>query len=135
MILDEIELFEVKEKEGVEEYKVKNIMYHTEPKVLHGNGPSKLALNYLGNYLADSWNSLEGCVRCKDSNLNLLNKKPSHMPKVFLALFIELNTPFLEEQLGKILAQEYPKERIDLFIHNSVSDCRICLTGLTSNFR
>ncbi|RZB40645.1 procollagen-lysine,2-oxoglutarate 5-dioxygenase 1, partial [Asbolus verrucosus] len=116
---NEVEIVEIKAKEGPEKYKINNVIYHTEPLILHGNGPSKIALNYLGNYLANSWNSVEGCVRCKEGHIDLTNKKPSQMPLVFLAIFIELNTPFLEEQLNKIYLQDYPKERIHLFVHNS----------------
>nr|CAH7738852.1 unnamed protein product [Callosobruchus chinensis] len=43
------------------------------------------------------------------------------MPLVYLAIFIEMNTPFLEECLQKVYNLDYPKERIHLFIHNAVS--------------
>lgn len=99
---------------------MRNVLYHTDPLLLHGNGPSKLYLNYLGNYLANNWNSVEGCVRCKEGQFDLTKKRTNEMPLVFLAVFIETNTPFLEEQLNKVYSQEYPKKRIDLFIHNAV---------------
>ncbi|KAJ3653292.1 hypothetical protein Zmor_012552 [Zophobas morio] len=118
--INEVEVFEVKGKEGPEEYKIRNVMYHTEPLILHGNGPSKVALNQMGNYLANSWNSVEGCVSCKEGHIDLEKKRAGEMPRVFLAVFIEQNTPFLEEQLQKIHAQEYPKKRIDLFVHNTM---------------
>ncbi|XP_015835811.1 procollagen-lysine,2-oxoglutarate 5-dioxygenase isoform X2 [Tribolium castaneum] len=118
--VSEVELFEVKAKEGPEEYKIQNVLYHTVPLILHGNGPSKLSLNYLGNYLANSWNSVEGCVRCKEGQFDLKNKRANEMSLVLLAIFVEFNTPFLEEMLSKVYSQEYPKHRIDLFIHNAM---------------
>jgi procollagen-lysine,2-oxoglutarate 5-dioxygenase len=118
--VNEVEVVEVKPKEGAETYAVKNVMYHTRPLILHGNGPSKISLNYIGNYVPNAWNSVEGCVHCKEDHFDLANKDRSQIPAVVLAVFIELNTPFLEEQLQKIHAQDYPKERIDLFIHTAV---------------
>lgn len=94
---------------------------HTEPAILHGNGPSKITLNYLSNYIPNVWNSVDGCIKCKQNHINLNNTPASELPLVFIAVFIEINTPFLEEQLKKIQALEYPKDRIHLFVHNSVS--------------
>jgi hypothetical protein len=43
---------------------INNKAYHTKPLVVHGNGPSKQALNTLGNYLAKSWMPNVGCTTC-----------------------------------------------------------------------
>lgn len=104
---------------GPEKYKLKNIVTHTEPMVLHGNGRSKATLNYLSNYIPNSWNSIEGCRKCKQNLLSLNDH--TVWPLVYVALFVEINTPFFEEQLNKLYNLEYPKQRIHLFIHNSVS--------------
>lgn len=37
-----------------------------------------------------------------------------------MALFIEKPVPFLEEFFDLILALDYPKQKLDLFIHNAV---------------
>ncbi len=37
-----------------------------------------------------------------------------------MALFIEKAVPFLEEYFDLILAVDYPKNKLDLFIHNAV---------------
>lgn len=37
-----------------------------------------------------------------------------------MALFIEKAVPFLEEYFDLIVAIDYPKKKIDLFIHNAV---------------
>lgn len=78
-------------------------------------------MNYLSNYVPNVWNFVDGCLKCKDGHIDLEHKAPEKMPLVYIALFIELNTPFLEEGLQKIQALEYPKEKIHLFIHNNVS--------------
>lgn len=54
---------------------VLNTVYNTRPLVLHGNGPSKVVLNSLGNYLADSWSPLTGCNSCKLNRTNLNDLK------------------------------------------------------------
>jgi hypothetical protein len=40
---------------------------------------------------------------------------------VLVAVFIEQPTPFLEEFFDKLYNIEYPKEKLHLFVHNSVS--------------
>lgn len=103
-----------------EKYKIKNFITHTEPLILHGNGPSKVTLNYLSNYVPNTWNSMDGCTKCKLGHINLEYRNEKDWPIVFMSLFIELNTPFLEEQLNKLYNLAYPKNKIHLFIHNSV---------------
>lgn len=44
------------------------------------------------------------------------------MPKVVVGLFIEKPTPFLPEFFDRITQISYPKERIDLFLHNTVNE-------------
>ncbi|CAG9771227.1 unnamed protein product [Ceutorhynchus assimilis] len=48
---------------GPELYFLKNSDTGTEPLIIHGNGLSKLNLNYLSNYLPNGvWNSQDGCT-------------------------------------------------------------------------
>lgn len=42
------------------------------------------------------------------------------MPKVTIAVVIPEASPFLEEFFDSILALEYPKEKLNLFIYNNV---------------
>ena len=42
-------------------------------------------------------------------------------PQIVLAVFVEQPTPFIEEFFQKLLALDYPKSSIDLFIHNGAS--------------
>ncbi|XP_022258413.1 procollagen-lysine,2-oxoglutarate 5-dioxygenase 2-like, partial [Limulus polyphemus] len=56
-----------------------NSAYGTNPIVIHGNGPSKVILNSLGNYLARSWLPSEGCLVCKKDTISLKKKKVSEL--------------------------------------------------------
>ena len=49
--------------QGTESY-IQNTVYSTVPLVIHANGPTKLFLNTLGNYIPKGWNSEEGCLTC-----------------------------------------------------------------------
>lgn len=105
---------------SMENYTVKNTLYSTEPSIIHGNGPSKETLNYLSNYIPNSWNSAEGCISCKRHVLNLQDVADEKLPVVLIGIFIETNTPFLEEFFDKVYNLEYPKNKLHLFIHNSM---------------
>ena len=62
-------------KDGTYIY-LENTVYGTRPLLLHGNGPSKLALNSLSNYLVGAWNSEQGCLSCwEDVGPSLQNAK------------------------------------------------------------
>jgi len=96
-----------------------NTLYSTTPLVIHANGPTKLLLNTLGNYIPKGWNPEEGCVNCWEDMVDLAKKKPEDFPMVVIGLFIEQATPFMEEFLAKFIALAYPKDRIHLFVHNA----------------
>uniref|UniRef100_A0A8C5FU23 procollagen-lysine 5-dioxygenase n=1 Tax=Gadus morhua TaxID=8049 RepID=A0A8C5FU23_GADMO len=97
--------------------RVRNVAYDTLPVVIHGNGPTKLQLNYLGNYVPTAWTHENGCGVCDNDVLDL-NDLP--LPLVYVAVFIEQPTPFLEEFLERLTTFNYPVSRIRLFIHNNV---------------
>lgn len=42
------------------------------------------------------------------------------LPLVYVAVFIEHATPFMEEFLERLTTLDYPKTRLRLFIHNNV---------------
>uniref|UniRef100_A0AAY5EQF1 procollagen-lysine 5-dioxygenase n=1 Tax=Electrophorus electricus TaxID=8005 RepID=A0AAY5EQF1_ELEEL len=99
--------------------RARNVAYDTLPVVIHGNGPTKLQLNYLGNYVPTAWTYERGCGICDD--LLYLNDIPDEeMPLVHIAVFIEQPTPFLEEFLERLTTLNYPHTRLRLFIHNNV---------------
>ncbi|XP_023821824.1 procollagen-lysine,2-oxoglutarate 5-dioxygenase 3 isoform X4 [Oryzias latipes] len=100
--------------------RVRNVAYDTLPVVIHGNGPTKLQLNYLGNYVPTAWTYENGCGVC-DIDLRLFDDTPDEqMPLVHLAVFIEHPTPFMEEFLERLTTLNYPHSRLRLFIHNNV---------------
>lgn len=100
--------------------RVRNVAYDTLPVIIHGNGPTKLQLNYLGNYVPTAWTHEQGCGVC-DHNLRDLSQLPDdQLPLVHVAVFIEQPTPFLEEFLERLTSLNYPVARIRLFIHNNV---------------
>ncbi|CAH2034418.1 unnamed protein product, partial [Iphiclides podalirius] len=96
---------------------VENVATKQRPLIIHGNGPSKLTLNHLGNYLAKSWSHKEGCTLCEENRIKL---EDEHLPKVMLAVFIEQSTPFLEDFLKQLLDIDYPKNKLQLLLRNNV---------------
>ncbi|KAM9317218.1 procollagen-lysine,2-oxoglutarate 5-dioxygenase 2 [Gastrophryne carolinensis] len=93
-----------------------NTQYETFPVLLHGNGPTKNQLNYFGNYIPDAWTPETGCAICDLDSIDL--SVIDTYPKITVGVFIEQPTPFLTEFFKRILAFDYPKERLSIFIHN-----------------
>ncbi|KAM3857390.1 multifunctional procollagen lysine hydroxylase and glycosyltransferase LH3 [Diretmus argenteus] len=100
--------------------RARNVAYDTLPVVIHGNGPTKLQLNYLGNYVPTAWTHENGCGICDDDLLFFNDVPDEDMPLVYVAVFIEQPTPFLDEFLDRLTTLNYPVARIRLFIHNNV---------------
>lgn len=118
-----------------------NTFYNSHPKIIHGNGASKMHLNSLANYLARSWTLDEGCVSCfeekneqlkRDTNeIDTMKRKSSgeedessilHQQEpvnVLMCLFVEHATPFLEEFFEDIERLNVSKARMSVRIHNS----------------
>lgn len=42
-------------------------------------------------------------------------------PQVTVGIYIEQPTPFLPEFLERFLSLDYPKDKLNVFVHNSVS--------------
>ena len=77
---------------------------------------SQIFLNYLSNYLTHEWH--EGkCVSCVEQMVAV----PQELPTVFVAVFIEQPTPFLQQFLERLAAVNYPKKKMTVFLRNSVS--------------
>ncbi|XP_061816438.1 multifunctional procollagen lysine hydroxylase and glycosyltransferase LH3 [Nerophis lumbriciformis] len=100
--------------------RVRNVAYDTLPVVIHGNGPTKLHLNYLGNYVPKAWTYEDGCGICDNDLLSFDDVDEQDMPLVHVAVFIHQATPFMEEFLERLTTLNYPLTRIRLFIHNNV---------------
>uniref|UniRef100_A0A8D0HHD1 procollagen-lysine 5-dioxygenase n=1 Tax=Sphenodon punctatus TaxID=8508 RepID=A0A8D0HHD1_SPHPU len=98
--------------------RARNVAYDTLPVIIHGNGPTKLQLNYLGNYIPNVWTYKGGCEGCGEGLLDLSDTPEASFPWVLIGVFIEQPTPFLSEFLQRLLSLDYPYSRLGLFIHN-----------------
>ncbi|XP_005797865.1 procollagen-lysine,2-oxoglutarate 5-dioxygenase 2 isoform X1 [Xiphophorus maculatus] len=108
---------EVLLKFGTDRVRVRNTAYNSLPVVVHGNGNTKMYLNYLGNYVPNAWNYEHGCSHCDD---DLLDFSQLHeYPDVLVGVFIEQPTPFLPEFFQRLLTLDYPKDKLKLFVHNN----------------
>ncbi|XP_010220058.1 PREDICTED: procollagen-lysine,2-oxoglutarate 5-dioxygenase 2, partial [Tinamus guttatus] len=110
--VDEVHL---KFEEG--KVRARNSIYETLPITVHGNGPTKIHLNYLGNYIPNAWTRETGCNICDVDLLDLSTVK--EYPRVKIGVFIEQPTPFLPKFLDRLLTLDYPKEALSIFIHNN----------------
>ncbi|KAM3824071.1 LOW QUALITY PROTEIN: procollagen-lysine,2-oxoglutarate 5-dioxygenase 1 [Vipera latastei] len=98
--------------------RLRNLAFDTLPVVIHGNGPTKLQLNYLGNYIPQSWTFETGCSVCKEGLKTLRGLKEDALPLTVIGVFIEQPTPFLDQFFKRLQLLRYPKKKIHLFIHN-----------------
>jgi len=102
----------------IENYsRLRNERFMTLPCVIHGNGPSKVVLNRIGNYVPRGWHSDYGCRHC---DKNLLHLTLDKMPLLQIAIFISTPAPFIKEFFDRIAALSYPKSQINIFIHNQM---------------
>lgn len=90
----------------------------TEPSIIHGNGPSKITLNWYGNYLAEAWTEAKGCTVCEEKVVDVFSPAAvTSLPQVLLAVFVTRPTPFLPEFLRRLSELRYPKKAVDVYIH------------------
>lgn len=98
-------------------YNLVNEITNTTPLVLHGNGQSKLFLNSFGNYLAKARSSSDNsCLNCPA----LIEPYSGDFPIILMGIFVNINTPFIEEFFDKISKLDYPKDKIHLYIYNKM---------------
>jgi len=88
--------------------------------VVHGNGPIKTIFNSLSNYLDGHWTPKHGCLACLENTFRLDSLDEDNFPRVFMAIFIEFPTVFIEDFFQNIAALDYPKKRVDLMVHFAV---------------
>uniref|UniRef100_G1NUP6 PLOD1-3-like GT domain-containing protein n=1 Tax=Myotis lucifugus TaxID=59463 RepID=G1NUP6_MYOLU len=96
--------------------RAKNVFYETLPVAINGNGPTKILLNYFGNYVPNAWTQDSGCTLCELDTIDL--SAVNVYPNVTIGVFIEQPTPFLPRFLDILLTLDYPKEALKVFIHN-----------------
>ncbi|XP_056366817.1 multifunctional procollagen lysine hydroxylase and glycosyltransferase LH3-like [Oenanthe melanoleuca] len=99
--------------------RVRNEISGAWPVVIHGNGPTKVALNSLGNYVPQGW-SPGGCGDCERDLRPLRGTPPQALPWVLIGVFVAEPTPFLPQFLRRLGELSYPRERLGLFLHNAV---------------
>ncbi|XP_034552367.1 procollagen-lysine,2-oxoglutarate 5-dioxygenase 1 [Notolabrus celidotus] len=97
--------------------RARNVLYDTLPVIIHGNGPTKLQINYLGNYIPNTWTFETGCTVCNEDLRPLTALKESEYPMVVIGIFIEQPTPFVSVFFERLLKLQYPKDKLKLFIH------------------
>ncbi|KAM9775394.1 procollagen-lysine,2-oxoglutarate 5-dioxygenase 2 isoform 2-T2 [Syngnathus typhle] len=107
---------EVLLKFGTNRVRVRNTAYDSLPVVVHGNGNTKIYLNYLANYVPNTWNYEHGCSHCDDDVVDISQLK--EYPNVLLGVFIEHPTPFLSEFFQRLMTLDYPKDKLKVFVHN-----------------
>ncbi|KAM8830980.1 procollagen-lysine,2-oxoglutarate 5-dioxygenase 1 [Synchiropus picturatus] len=98
--------------------RARNLLYDTLPVVIHGNGPTKLQLNYLANYIPNTWSFESGCTACHEDLRPLSDIQESEYPLVWIGVFIQQPTPFVTAFFERLLKLQYPKDRLKLFIYN-----------------
>ncbi|XP_017561289.1 procollagen-lysine,2-oxoglutarate 5-dioxygenase 1 isoform X1 [Pygocentrus nattereri] len=98
--------------------RARNVLYDTLPVIVHGNGPTKLQINYLGNYISNVWTFETGCTVCNEDMRPLSGLKESEYPGVVIGVFIQQPTPFVSVFFERLLNLQYPKNRLKLFIYN-----------------
>ncbi|CAK6968723.1 procollagen-lysine%2C2-oxoglutarate 5-dioxygenase 1 [Scomber scombrus] len=98
--------------------RVRNVLYDTLPVIVHGNGPTKLQINYLGNYIPNAWTFESGCTVCHEDLYSLTALKESEYPLVMIGIFIQQPTPFVTVFFERLLKLQYPKKKLKLFIYN-----------------
>ncbi|KAM3618303.1 uncharacterized protein V6R79_018658 [Siganus canaliculatus] len=101
--------------------RARNLLYDTLPVLIHGNGPTKLQVNYLGNYIPNTWTFETGCTVCHEDLQPLTALKESEFPLVVIGIFIQQPTPFVTVFFERLLKLQYPKNRLKLFIYNQES--------------
>ncbi|XP_031422927.1 procollagen-lysine,2-oxoglutarate 5-dioxygenase 1 isoform X2 [Clupea harengus] len=98
--------------------RARNVLYDTLPVMIHGNGPTKLQINYLGNYIPKLWTFETGCTVCSEDLRPLSGLKETEYPLMVIGIFIQQPTPFVSVFFERLLKLKYPKNRLKLFIFN-----------------
>ncbi|KAM4652728.1 procollagen-lysine,2-oxoglutarate 5-dioxygenase 1 [Discoglossus pictus] len=101
--------------------RARNLVYDTLPVLLRGNGPTKLQMNYMSNYVPRVWTFETGCTICDEGLRSLAGLKEDAFPLVIISVFIEQPTPFMSEFFKRLNNLKYPKKRIQLLITNHES--------------
>ena len=97
---------------------IENTKYKTKPLIIHGNGPSKIELNRISNYVPQGWRPDYGCPACS----KILNEKKDAVDitkEIVIAFIIDGITPFVHNALKRIASLDYPAENTHLLIYSN----------------
>ncbi|KTF74105.1 hypothetical protein cypCar_00041743, partial [Cyprinus carpio] len=97
--------------------RARNVLYDTLPVIVHGNGPTKLQINYLGNYIPNLWMFETGCTICNEDLRPLSGLQVGLTFTIFTIIYTVKDNPF-----DSCLLQEYhhePHVRTFLEYHES----------------
>uniref|UniRef100_A0A669BKQ2 Procollagen-lysine,2-oxoglutarate 5-dioxygenase 1 n=1 Tax=Oreochromis niloticus TaxID=8128 RepID=A0A669BKQ2_ORENI len=108
--------------------RVRNVLYDTLPVIIHGNGPTKLQINYLGNYIPNTWTFESGCTVCREDLRSL------SALQVLIGIFIQQPTPFVTVFFERLLKLQYPKNKLKLFIFNKIYCPVFCSPHITAKW-
>ena len=80
--------------------------------------------NRLVSYLNGAYTPTHGCQACKHNAIDLDTLE--ELPTMFMTLMVMETTPFLHHWFERVEALDYPKDKLDVFVHNQVcgSDSR-----------
>ncbi|PIO15483.1 hypothetical protein AB205_0156860, partial [Aquarana catesbeiana] len=72
--------------------RARNMAFDTIPVVIHGNGPTKLQLNYLSNYVPNAWTHEGGCEICDEDLLDISEvevraEPPPPFPQLYFGVY------------------------------------------------
>lgn len=111
---------EVELIEDLNETYLSNSHFKTRPLIIHGNGPSKIHLNSIGNYVAKSWDKTNGCTSCLHNTIKLDGLYSSSFPSVLIAVYITREVPFMDHFFQDLKKLQYPKSKISIMIFNAI---------------
>jgi len=70
------------------------------------------------SYLNDAWTPTSGCNACTKNRIDVSDAK--ELPTLLMTLMIEETTPFLYHWFDRLDALTYPKDKLDVLVHNQV---------------
>ena len=74
----------------------------------------KLSLNRLANYIPGGWRPDYGCPECLSEKVEISGNQ-----KVTIALFIDGQTPFLQNMLNRVSSLDYDQQYLSIFVYNN----------------
>uniref|UniRef100_A0A8C1BC92 procollagen-lysine 5-dioxygenase n=1 Tax=Cyprinus carpio carpio TaxID=630221 RepID=A0A8C1BC92_CYPCA len=117
-------VYEVLLKFGKERVRVRNTVYNSLPAIIHGNVNTKVNVFFffssMNNGILYSLHShVKFTLHHGRGFCQLFSLSKQEFPQVTVGIYIEQPTPFLTEFLERFLSLDYPKDKLNVFVHNS----------------